>query len=89
MPKKKQFVFSIDIILANAKDAPTLLKALFADEGFKAQIDEWRELNLIDEGFDILSLCEFVKNQKSPCRAVFGAGLLKSTQNSVNALNLS
>ena len=89
--KKTQFVFSIDIILANAKDAPTLLKALFADEGFKAQIDEWRELNLIDEGFDILSLCEFVENQKSPSLAEgdLGGGLLKSTQNSANALNLS
>ena len=54
--KNTQYVFSIETILANATNAPTLLTSIFSDTNFKAQITEWKELNLVDEDFDISSL---------------------------------
>lgn len=74
--KNTQYVFSIDTILSKAyKDSPTLaegargrvdkldtlLEHIFSDSHFESQITEWKELNLVENDFDILSLKDFVK----------------------------
>lgn len=46
----------MDIIINKAKDSKKLLDLIFKDKNFKNQIKEWRELNLIDENFNISSL---------------------------------
>lgn len=50
--KKVEYVFSID------KLNPNLIDSIINDKGFKSQIKEWQELNLVDEDFkkeDLLS----------------------------------
>lgn len=54
--KNTEYVFSLDIIINKAKDSKKLLDLIFKDKNFKNQIKEWRELNLIDENFNISSL---------------------------------
>ena len=54
--KNAEYVFSLDIIINKAKDSKKLLDLIFKDKNFKNQIKEWRELNLIDENFNISSL---------------------------------
>lgn len=51
--KNAEYVFSLDIIINKAKDSKKLLDLIFKDKNFKNQIKEWRELNLIDENFNI------------------------------------
>ena len=46
----------MDIIINKAKDSKKLLDLIFKDKNFKNQIKEWKELNLIDENFNISSL---------------------------------
>ena len=59
--KNTQYVFSIDTILSKAQNANTLLASIFEDANFHTQITEWKELNLVENDFDILSLKDFVK----------------------------
>ncbi|WP_300856261.1 site-specific DNA-methyltransferase, partial [uncultured Helicobacter sp.] len=50
--KKVEYVFSVD------KLNPNLMDSIINDKGFKSQIKEWQELNLVDEDFkkeDLLS----------------------------------
>lgn len=50
--KKTEYVFSVD------KLNPNLMDSITNDKGFKSQIKEWQELNLVDEDFkkeDLLS----------------------------------
>ncbi|WP_300761149.1 site-specific DNA-methyltransferase [Helicobacter sp. UBA3407] len=50
--KKTEYVFSVD------KLNPNLMDSIINDKGFKSQIKEWQELNLVDEDFnkeDLLS----------------------------------
>ena len=54
--KNTEYVFSLDIIINKAKDSKKLLDLIFKDKNFKNQIKEWKELNLIDENFNISSL---------------------------------
>lgn len=54
--KKTEYVFSLDIIINKAKDSKNLSDLIFKDKNFKNQIKEWKELNLIDEDFNISSL---------------------------------
>ena len=54
--KNTEYVFSLDIIINKAKDSKKLLGLIFKDKNFKNQIKEWKELNLIDENFNIFSL---------------------------------
>ena len=54
--KNTEYVFSLDIIINKAKDSKKLLDLIFKDKNFKNQIKEWKELNLIDENFNIFSL---------------------------------
>lgn len=54
--KNTEYVFSLDIIMNKAKDSKKLLGLIFKDKNFKNQIKEWKELNLIDENFNISSL---------------------------------
>lgn len=54
--KITEYVFSLDIIINKAKDSKKLLDLIFKDKNFKNQIKEWKELNLIDENFNISSL---------------------------------
>lgn len=54
--KNTEYVFSLDIIINKAKDSKKLLGLIFKDKNFKNQIKEWKELNLIDENFNISSL---------------------------------
>lgn len=49
--KKTEYVFSVDIILQYANHANVLIESIANDKGFEAQIKEWQELKLIDEGF--------------------------------------
>lgn len=51
--KNTEYVFSLDIIINKAKDSKKLLDLIFKDKNFKNQIKEWKELNLIDENFNI------------------------------------
>ena len=54
--KNTEYVFSLDIIINKARDSKKLLDLIFKDKNFKNQIKEWKELNLIDENFNISSL---------------------------------
>lgn len=54
--KNTEYVFSLDIIINKTKDSKKLLDLIFKDKNFKNQIKEWKELNLIDENFNISSL---------------------------------
>lgn len=54
--KNTEYVFSLDIIINKAKNSKKLLDLIFKDKNFKNQIKEWKELNLIDENFNISSL---------------------------------
>ena len=68
--KKTEYVFSLDIIINKAKDYKKLLDDLFKDKNFKEQIKEWKELNLIDDDFNISSLrsgSEAIHRNKRNC----------------------
>lgn len=51
--KNTQYVFTINLILSKASNTNELLKSIFEDKSFDNQIKEWKELNLIDENFNI------------------------------------
>ena len=58
--KNTQYVFTINLILSKASNTNELLKSIFEDKSFDNQIKEWKELNLIDENFNIEKI---LKNQ--------------------------
>lgn len=49
--KKTNYVFSLDIITKYAKK--DILNLIFKDKNFKNQIAEWKDLNLIDDNFNV------------------------------------
>ena len=51
--KNTQYVFTINLILSKASNTNELLKSIFEDKSFDNQIKEWKELNLLDENFNI------------------------------------
>lgn len=58
--KNTQYVFSLDLIYSHSKEPQNLIKAFIEDEAFVGQIQEWRELKLIDESF---SSSELLKDE--------------------------
>lgn len=54
--KKTHYVFSLSEIKNKAKKADEILKGIFKDKGFKEQIKEWKELNFIDDAWDIKNI---------------------------------
>lgn len=58
--KNTQYVFSLDLIYSHIKEPQNLIKAFIEDETFVGQIQEWRELELIDESF---SSSELLKDE--------------------------
>lgn len=51
--KKTNYVFSLDIIIKNAKDSKKIIDCIFKDKNFKNQIKEWKDLNLIDDDLSL------------------------------------
>lgn len=63
--KKTNYVFSLDIIIKNAKDSKKIIDCIFKDKNFKNQIKEWKDLNLIDDDFNLSLTNETIgKNEK-------------------------
>lgn len=63
--KKTNYVFSLDIIIKNAKDSKKIIDCIFKDKNFKNQIKEWKDLNLINEDFNLSLTNETIgKNEK-------------------------
>lgn len=58
--KNTQYVFSLALICSHIKEPQNLIKAFIEDETFVGQIQEWRELELIDESF---SSSELLKDE--------------------------
>lgn len=58
--KNTQYVFSLDLICSHSKESQSLIKTFIEDEAFAGQIQEWRELELIDESF---SFSELLKDE--------------------------
>ncbi|EMF1843718.1 site-specific DNA-methyltransferase [Campylobacter upsaliensis] len=56
--KNVHYVFSLDVIKAYAKEGEKFLKELFEDKNFKKQIQEWQDLGLIDESFQVQNINE-------------------------------
>lgn len=54
--KKTHYVFSLSEIKNKAKKADEILKGIFKDKGFNEQIKEWKELNFIDDAWDIKNI---------------------------------
>ncbi|EIZ0998023.1 site-specific DNA-methyltransferase, partial [Campylobacter coli] len=51
--KNTHYVFSIDTIKTYANSADEILKSIYKDTNFKEQIAEWKELNFINDEFDV------------------------------------
>ncbi|HEC1753700.1 site-specific DNA-methyltransferase [Campylobacter lari] len=51
--KNVQYVFSLDTIKSYSNNADEILKSIYKDVKFKEQITEWKELNFINDEFDI------------------------------------
>lgn len=58
--KNTHYVFSIDTIKTYANNADEILKSIYKDVKFKEQIAEWKELNFINDEFDI----KFINDEK-------------------------
>lgn len=58
--KNTQYVFSLNLIYSHSKEPQNLIKTLIEDEGFQGQIQEWKDLKLIDENF---SSSELLKDE--------------------------
>ncbi|EAH5333679.1 site-specific DNA-methyltransferase, partial [Campylobacter jejuni] len=54
--KNTHYVFSIDTIKTYANNADEILKSICKDVNFKEQIAEWKELNFINDEFDIKTI---------------------------------
>lgn len=54
--KNTHYVFSLSEIKNKAKKADEILKGIFKDKGFNEQIKEWKELNFIDDAWDIKNI---------------------------------
>lgn len=87
--KNTQYVFSIDTILSNAQNANTLLASIFEDTNFHTQITEWKELNLVENDFDILSLKDFVKTCHTDPEQSEGEVSKNKNANTTNSLDSS
>ncbi|EAL9771809.1 site-specific DNA-methyltransferase [Campylobacter lari] len=51
--KNTHYVFSLDTIKSHSNNANEILKSIYKDTKFKEQITEWKELNFINDEFDI------------------------------------
>ncbi|MBT0864237.1 site-specific DNA-methyltransferase [Campylobacter coli] len=51
--KNTHYVFSIDTIKTYANSADEILKSIYKDTNFKEQIAEWKELNFINDEFNV------------------------------------
>lgn len=87
--KNTQYVFSIDTILSKAQNANTLLASIFEDANFHTQITEWKELNLVENDFDILSLKDFVKTCHTDPEQSEGEVSKNKNANTTNSLDSS
>ena len=87
--KNTQYVFSIDTILSKAQNANTLLASIFEDANFYTQITEWKELNLVENDFDILSLKDFVKTCHTDPEQSEGEVSKNKNANTTNSLDSS
>ena len=87
--KNTQYVFSIDTILSKAQNANTLLASIFEDANFHTQITEWKELNLVENDFDILSLKDFVKTCHTDPEQSEGEVSKNKNANATNSLDSS
>ncbi|ELU7403232.1 site-specific DNA-methyltransferase [Campylobacter jejuni] len=58
--KNTHYVFSIDTIKTYANNADEILKSIYKDVKFNEQITEWKELNFINDEFDI----KFINDEK-------------------------
>ncbi|HBD2749554.1 TPA: site-specific DNA-methyltransferase, partial [Campylobacter jejuni] len=54
--KNAHYVFSLDTIKSHSNDADEILKSIYKDTKFKEQIAEWKELNFINDEFDIKAI---------------------------------
>ncbi|MCR8686429.1 site-specific DNA-methyltransferase [Campylobacter sp. 1569] len=54
--KNAHYVFSLDIIKSHSNNADEILKSIYKDTKFKEQIAEWKELNFINDEFDIKAI---------------------------------
>lgn len=51
--KNVHYVFSLDTIKSHSNNADEILKSIYKDINFNEQIAEWKELNFINDEFDI------------------------------------
>ncbi|EAL3938713.1 site-specific DNA-methyltransferase [Campylobacter lari] len=51
--KNAHYVFSLDTIKSHSNNADEILKSIYKDIKFNEQITEWKELNFINDEFDI------------------------------------
>ncbi|RTH92514.1 site-specific DNA-methyltransferase [Campylobacter jejuni] len=54
--KNAHYVFSLDTIKSHSNNADEILKSIYKDTKFKEQIAEWKELNFINDEFDIKAI---------------------------------
>lgn len=54
--KNVHYVFSLDTIKSHSNNADEILKSIYKDVNFKEQIAEWKELNFINDEFDIKTI---------------------------------
>ncbi|MCV3479728.1 site-specific DNA-methyltransferase [Campylobacter sp. CNRCH_2015_1657] len=58
--KNAHYVFSLDIIKSHLNNADEILNSIYKDINFNEQIAEWKELNFINDEFDI----KFINDEK-------------------------
>ncbi len=54
--KNAHYVFSLDTIKSHSNNAGEILNSIYKDVNFNEQITEWKELNFINNEFDIKSI---------------------------------
>lgn len=54
--KNAHYVFSLDTIKSHSNNANEILNSIYKDVNFKEQIAEWKELNFINDEFDIKAI---------------------------------
>ncbi|EGK8008383.1 site-specific DNA-methyltransferase [Campylobacter lari] len=54
--KNAHYVFSLDTIKSHSNNADEILKSIYKDTKFNEQIAEWKELNFINDEFDIKAI---------------------------------
>lgn len=54
--KNTHYVFSLDTIKSHSNNADEILNSIYKDINFKEQIIEWKELNFINDEFDIKAI---------------------------------